>query len=95
MATRQIEIFVGNCPLCEETIQLIQSVASSTYEILVYHLQEGLGKAQQYGVKAVPSVAVDGMLVLTGKPSRSQLEAAGIIELSSSSHEFNYLGMYI
>lgn len=95
MLTRQIEIFVGNCPLCEETVQLIQKLACSTCKVLVYNLQEGLEKAQQYGVKAVPSVAVDGMLVLTGKPSRSQLEAAGIIQFNSSSQEPNYLGMHI
>lgn len=95
MLTRQIEIFVGNCPLCEETVQLIQELTNSTYKVLVYNLQEGLEKAQQYGVKAVPSVAVDGMLVLTGKPSRSQLEVAGIIQLDNSSQELNYLGMHI
>lgn len=95
MTTRQIEIFVGNCPLCEETVQLVQELASSTDKVLVYNLQEGLEKAQQYGVKAVPSVAVDGMLVLTGKPSRSQLEAAGILQIDSSFENFNYLGMYI
>lgn len=95
MIPRQIEIFVGNCPLCEETVQLIQEFANSTDKMLVYNLQEGLEKAQQYGVKAVPSVAVNGRLVLTGKPSRSQLEAAGIIQIDSSSQELNYLGMYI
>lgn len=95
MVTRQIEIFVGNCPLCEETVQLVQEFASSSCKVLVYNLEEGLEKAQRYGVNAVPSVAIDGRLVLTGKPSRSQLEAAGIIQSDVSSQEFNYLGMYI
>lgn len=95
MTIRQIEIFVGNCPLCEETVQLIQELVSSTCEVLVYNLQEGLGKAQQYGVKAVPSVAVDGMLVITGKPNQAQLESVGIIQLDNFSQELNYLGMYI
>lgn len=94
MTTHQIDIFVGNCPLCDETVQLIRDIASSTYKILVYNLQEGQEKAQQYGVKAVPSVAVNGILVLTGKPSYSQLEVAGIIQIDNSSQEFNY-GMYI
>lgn len=95
MANRQVEIFVGNCPLCQETVQLIQELASSTCKVLVYNLQEGLGKAQRYGVKAVPSVVVDGMLVLTGKPSRAPLEAVGIIQTDSSFQECNYLGMHI
>ena len=65
MTNRHIEIFVGNCRLCEETVQLIQEFASSTCKVLIYNLQDELGKAQQYGAKAVPSVVVDGMLVLT------------------------------
>lgn len=87
MTIRQIEIFVGNCPLCEETVQLIQELAGFICEVLVYNLQAGLGKAQQYGVKAVPSVAVDGMLLITGKPNWSQLEAAGMAQPDSSSQE--------
>lgn len=95
MMTRQVEIFVGNCPLCEETVRLVQELASSSCKVLVYNLEEGLEKAQQYGVNAVPSVAIDGRLVLTGKPSRSQLKAVGIIQSDIPSQELNYLGMHI
>lgn len=95
MNTCQIEIFIGNCPLCEETVQLIQEFASSTCEVLIYNLQEEMGKAQQYGVIAVPSVAIDGMLVLTGKPSRSQLEATGIIQMNRSFQVSTDMGMYM
>ncbi|PZO13043.1 MAG: thioredoxin family protein [Leptolyngbya foveolarum] len=95
MNTRRIEIFIGNCPLCEETVQLIQECAGSTCEVLIYNLREEMGKAQQYGVTAVPSVAVDGMLVLTGKPSRSQLEVTGIVQMDRSSQVSTDMGMYM
>lgn len=84
MTKRLIEIFTGNCPLCDETVQLVRELACSNCEVQVYDLREGhqaliyLQKDQQYGVNAVPAIAIDGMLVLTGLPKRKQLEAAGI-----------------
>lgn len=84
MTKLQIEIFTGNCPLCDRAVQLVQELASSTCEVRVYDLlqvQEHpiyLEKAQQYGVNAVPAIAIDGMLVITGIPSQEQLQAAGL-----------------
>lgn len=40
MANHRIEIFIGNCPLCEETVQLIQALADSTYEVLILVVQK-------------------------------------------------------
>ena len=37
-----------------------------------------LAKAEQYGVNGVPAIAVNGRLVLTGKPNTEQLQAVGI-----------------
>ena len=44
MTTRQIEIFIGNCLLCEETVQIIRELTDSTYEVLIYNLQEEMAK---------------------------------------------------
>lgn len=80
MAQRQIEIFTADCPLCDETVQLVQELTCPSCEISIYHLQgdESREKAQQYGVNAVPAIAINGTLVLTGTPSREQLIAAGV-----------------
>ncbi|NJK29306.1 MAG: thioredoxin family protein [Acaryochloris sp. SU_5_25] len=78
MQKRQVEIFTANCPLCDETVQLVQALACTSCEVSVYNLREDLEKAQQYGVNAVPAIAINGTLVLTGKPNRAQLQAIGI-----------------
>lgn len=78
MTKRQIEIFTAACPLCDETVRLVQELACSSCEVSIYNLQEDLKKAQQYGVNAVPAIAINGTLVLTGKPDRAQLQAIGV-----------------
>ncbi len=70
MTKRLIEIFTGNCPLCDKTVQLVRELACSNCEVQVIDLEEGqkapihLQKAQQYAVNAVPTIAIDGMLGL-------------------------------
>jgi len=78
MTKRQIEIFTADCPLCDETVQMVQELTCSDCEVSVYNLRQEQEKAQQYGVNAVPAIAINGRLVVTGKPSREQLQAAGV-----------------
>lgn len=80
MTKRQVEIFTADCPLCNETVQLVQELTCLSCEISIYNLRESTSreKAQQYGVNAVPAIAIDGTLVLTGKPNREQLQGVGI-----------------
>jgi glutaredoxin len=84
MATRQVEIFVADCPLCNETVRLVQELTCPSCKVSIYDLREGqahptyLEKAQQHGIQAVPAIAINGKVVLTGKPNLEQLQAAGI-----------------
>ena len=80
MNKRQIEIFTADCPLCDATVKLVQELACSSCQVSVYDLREpaDLAQAEQYGVNGVPAIAVNGRLVLTGKPSTEQLQALGI-----------------
>lgn len=81
MSPRKIEIFTGNCPLCEDTVKLVQELAGNNCEIQIYNIQEP-SRLKHYTVKAVPSIAIDGALVLVGKPSRTQLEAGSLWDWS-------------
>lgn len=87
MSIYEVEIFTGNCPLCDETIALVQSTADPGCKISVCNLQENREKAQRYGVTAVPAIAIDGVLVSVGKPSQSHLRAIGIHQ-SNASHTY-------
>lgn len=84
MTKRQIEVFTADCPLCDETVSKVQELACSDCEVSIYDLRSGqnqstyLAKAEQYGVQAVPAIAVNGTLVLTGKPTSEQLIAIGV-----------------
>ena len=81
--TRKIEVFSAGCAVCEETIALINKIAcpSCEVEILDMHKPEVAKKAQQYGIRSVPAVAINGKLAdgRMGKgPDEGQLRAAGI-----------------
>lgn len=84
MTKRRIEIFVAACPLCDETVRLVQELACPSCKVSIYDLREGQGpptyleKAQQYGVNAVPAIAINGEMAWVGKPDREQLQAIGV-----------------
>ncbi len=62
------------------TVKMVRELACSSCQVSVYDLREktDLAKAEQYGVNGVPAIAVNGRLVLTGKPNTEQLQAVGI-----------------
>jgi len=79
---RKVEVFTAGCPLCEETVQLVNKIACPSCDVTVYDLKKkGLEKAREYGVSSVPTVVVDGKILdccKRGKPTEEDLRAAGI-----------------
>ena len=84
---RQIEIFTAGCLVCNPVVQLVQESAGENYEITVYDLvkqceeQECISKIDQYNLKRLPSVAVNGQLLDCCKNieiTKEDLIAAGI-----------------
>ncbi len=84
---RRVEVFTSGCPICEETVNLVRSLISPSCELQVYDLREGCAtnecrdRAAQYGVTAVPAVAVNGVLLDCCRRERitaQRLTAAGI-----------------
>jgi glutaredoxin 3 len=63
---QKIEVFSAGCAVCRETVEMVRRIAgtSHTIEVLDMHRADVAAKAKQYGVKRVPSVAIDGQLVL-------------------------------
>ncbi|MFQ5937234.1 MAG: thioredoxin family protein [Acidiferrobacterales bacterium] len=65
MATkRQIEIFSAGCPVCQETIDLVNELACPSCEISILDMQDQAvaKRAQSLGIRSVPAVAIDGQL---------------------------------
>lgn len=87
MAKRTVEVFTAGCPVCEEAVAKVNSIACPDCEVVIHDLNRGCAtnecreKAKKYGVKRLPAVAVDGRLLdccSKGAVEIKELEAAGV-----------------
>lgn len=66
---RFIEVFTAGCSVCQPTVDMVKSMACTSCEVIVYDLskpcdtKECLDKVKQYGIKSLPAVAVNGVLL--------------------------------
>lgn len=69
MAKRRVEVFTAGCPVCEDAVKKVNSLACPDCEVVIYDLNKGCAtnecreKAKRYGVTRLPAVAVDGRLL--------------------------------
>lgn len=80
---RKVEIFSAGCPCCERTVATVRRIGCPSCEIEVLDMHEPAvaAKAEQYGVRTVPAIAVDERLVAcctSGGTDQASLRAAGI-----------------
>ena len=87
MAKRKVEVFTSGCPVCEPVVELVNKVACSSCEVIIYDLNKGCDtnicreRAREYGVTRVPAVAVDGKILeccATGTISEQALRDVGV-----------------
>jgi len=72
MVKHTIEVFTSGCSLCRETIEIVKEAKCPECTLTEYNIlekREYLEKARKFGVKAVPSIVVDGELAIQGKPT--------------------------
>ncbi len=82
---RVVEIFSAGCPTCQETIDLVNSIACPSCEVSVLDMNEAdvARRAKALGVRTVPAVLFDGELAdcCAGQgPDEATLRAAGLGE---------------
>lgn len=75
----RVEFFSADCRLCERTLQVVASRYPDV-PIQVHRASECrdgscCALAERYGVRAVPSLVVDGRVVLVGLPTERDLAA--------------------
>ena len=80
---RPIEVFSAGCPACEETIELVKSVACPSCEVTVLDMNDPsvASRAKSLGIRSVPSVVIDGELAdccAGGGPDEATLRSAGL-----------------
>ncbi len=74
----KIEFFRANCKMCDYTESELRKAVCEKCEIIVYKPEDCVDgsccvKAEGYGIKAVPSIVIDGKLAVTGKISSEEL----------------------
>lgn len=74
--SKKIEVFTADCSLCKETLELIKKVACTECEVIERRCsgEECCGPANDYGIKAVPTVVVDGKITIVGKPTLEEVK---------------------
>jgi len=75
--TVRIELFYSPaCPLCPRARELVMSLdEDNNMQIEEVNIlsNEGLKRAENYGVSSLPTIVLNGKTKLTGLPSRSNL----------------------
>ena len=80
---RQIEVFSAGCPVCEETIALVNRIVCSSCEVTVLNTNnsEVAARARRLGIRSIPAVVINGQLAdcCAGRgPAEKTLRTAGL-----------------
>ena len=72
---RKIEVFTAGCSLCEDTLRLVKdAVASCGCDVIERRCppQQMCEEGKAYGVRAMPTVVVNGAIMFEGRITREQ-----------------------
>lgn len=80
---RKIEVFSAGCPVCDNTVDLVNKLACESCEVSVLDMKkpEIAERARTLGIRSVPAVVIDGKPAdcCAGKgPDETTLRNAGI-----------------
>jgi len=82
-AKRKVEVFTAGCPVCDETVQLVRSIACESCDVTVLNVSAPhvAQRAKALGIRSVPAVVVNGQLAsccLGRGPHEHDLRSAGV-----------------
>ena len=72
---RKIEVFTAGCSLCDDTLRLVKdAVASCGCEVVERRCppQQMCEESKAYGVRAMPTLVVNGAIMFEGRITREQ-----------------------
>ena len=80
---RKIDVFSAGCPVCQATIDLVNSVACPSCDVSVLDMHDSgvAARARNIGINSVPAVAINGKLAdccASRGPDETVLKAAGL-----------------
>jgi len=74
-----IEIFTAGCHICRETLEIVEKARCDECILTEHDMTEKcdtgicLEKAEEYGIKAIPTIVVDGRVAIVGKPTEGRV----------------------
>jgi glutaredoxin len=82
-AKRTVEIFSAGCPVCEDTVALVNRLACPSCTVTVLDMRDArvAARAKGLGIRSVPTVVIDGVVAgcCAGRgPEEAALRAAGL-----------------
>ena len=84
MATkRKIEVFSAGCPVCQDTVTLVQQIACPSCDVSILDMNDPnvARRAKGLGIRSVPAVVINGKLAdcCQGRgPDEATLRTAGL-----------------
>ncbi len=80
---RKIEVFSAGCSACQQTIEMVNSIACSSCDVTILDMKDAAvaARATELGIRSVPAVVIDGKLAdcCTGRgPDEQTLRAHGL-----------------
>jgi len=74
-----VELFRANCKLCDQMEKLLRNLLPADANLWIHRAEECVDGsccilAEKYGIRAVPSVVVNGKVIQTGLPAEGQLD---------------------
>ena len=80
---RKIEVFSAGCPVCDDTVNLVNKTACPSCEVSILDMKnpEVAERAKSLGIRSVPAVVINGKLAdcCSGRgPDEATLKAAGL-----------------
>ncbi|MBI5252504.1 MAG: thioredoxin family protein [Desulfomonile tiedjei] len=83
---RKIEVFSAGCPVCQDTVDMVNRLKCDSCEVSVLDMNEpGVAeRAKTLGIRSVPAVVIDGKLAdcCAGRgPDEATLRASGLGQL--------------
>ena len=72
---RKIEVFTAGCSICQDTLRVIKDAVSSCgCEVIERRCPPGqmCEEGKTYGVRAMPTVVVNGTIMFEGRVTREQ-----------------------
>ena len=80
---RKVEVFSAGCPVCQETIEMVNRAACPSCEVSVLDMRDPdvASRARSLGIRSLPAVVIDGKLAgccADRGPDEAALRASGL-----------------